>query len=97
MDIARGLLFLHANHVMHRDVKSANVLLNTGSIKAKLSDFGTCVFLFWIPFSSPIVASFLVSFNYLGTVARMATRGSMVGTYMYMAPEVRSCVECFFQ
>ncbi|NWZ74510.1 PAK1 kinase, partial [Acrocephalus arundinaceus] len=35
----KGLEFLHSNHVMHRDVKSFNILLRTdGSIK--LADFG---------------------------------------------------------
>ncbi|KAI3826034.1 hypothetical protein L1987_00076 [Smallanthus sonchifolius] len=44
IDIARGLAFLHGGAptkemVIHRDIKSANILLN-GDWKAKISDFG---------------------------------------------------------
>jgi tRNA A-37 threonylcarbamoyl transferase component Bud32 len=43
-DLAEGLAFLHANGVIHRDVKPANVLLVRGSEarrpRVKLTDFG---------------------------------------------------------
>nr|APP89573.1 mitogen-activated protein kinase kinase 1 [Neoporphyra haitanensis] len=36
----RGLRFLHRNHVLHRDLKTANILLSRRLGRAKLSDFG---------------------------------------------------------
>lgn len=35
-----GLQFLHRSRVLHRDLKSANILLSRDSKRAKLSDFG---------------------------------------------------------
>jgi len=39
LEIARGLQYLHARDILHRDLKSANVLVNADN-HAKLSDFG---------------------------------------------------------
>jgi serine/threonine protein kinase len=39
IDIASGLAFLHQEHILHRDIKSLNVLLDQ-SYRAKLTDFG---------------------------------------------------------
>jgi serine/threonine protein kinase/tetratricopeptide (TPR) repeat protein len=38
-DISKGLAFLHVENILHRDVKSLNVLLDE-HMRAKLSDFG---------------------------------------------------------
>ena len=39
MDIGKGLAFLHSQNVLHRDLKSLNVLLDE-KYQAKISDFG---------------------------------------------------------
>ncbi len=39
MDIAKGLLYLHSRDVIHRDLKTANILINAQG-QAKLTDFG---------------------------------------------------------
>ena len=43
MDIARGLAFLHSNKVIHRDLKTKNVLLNKEKTVAKIGDVGAAV------------------------------------------------------
>ena len=42
--IARGLFKMHSNQVLHRDVKSENILINDEG-DVKIADFGFSVFL----------------------------------------------------
>eukprot|EP00029_Vermamoeba_vermiformis_P003765 TRINITY_DN14298_c0_g1_i1.p1 TRINITY_DN14298_c0_g1~~TRINITY_DN14298_c0_g1_i1.p1 ORF type:complete len:615 (-),score=58.31 TRINITY_DN14298_c0_g1_i1:15-1859(-) len=44
-DIASGLAYLHGRNVIHRDLKSANILLFDGKTRAKIADFGQSRFL----------------------------------------------------
>lgn len=39
LDLAQGLSYLHGRHIVHRDLKSLNILVD-GQMRAKLSDFG---------------------------------------------------------
>ena len=41
-DIAAGLKYVHSRGVIHRDIKSMNILLDH-RWRAKLSDFGDCI------------------------------------------------------
>ena len=40
LDTAKALLYLHERNLIHRDVKTLNVLINKESLSTRLSDFG---------------------------------------------------------
>jgi serine/threonine protein kinase len=74
LDVARGLEFLHARSVVHRDLKPQNILLSGEDASvAKVTDFGL----------SRTLHSMLIS-----SVGGPAAADATVGTYPYMSPEL---------
>lgn len=79
-DVANALQYLHSYHILHRDIKSPNILLfldfSTGRTIAKVADFGVAL------------AVELVSHTAgtMGSSSNTAQRA--VGTNNYMAPEL---------
>ncbi|KAG0236479.1 hypothetical protein BGW42_003385 [Actinomortierella wolfii] len=71
-DIARGLHFIHTLRILHRDLKSANVLL-TKHMDVKLADFGLAI---------------IKTHSSSKSVAAAGGNESVKGAVRWMAPEI---------
>ncbi|KAI0558183.1 Mitogen-activated protein kinase kinase 6 MPKK6 [Gracilaria domingensis] len=71
-----GLRFLHENHVLHRDVKTANILMSSKVGRAKLGDFGL----------ARDLKERNANCNSIGEGSTSETE-TFVGTFQYMSPE----------
>ncbi|CAN8061868.1 unnamed protein product [Agarophyton chilense] len=71
-----GLRFLHENHVLHRDVKTANILMSSKVGRAKLGDFGL----------ARDLKERKANCNSIGEGSTSETE-TFVGTFAYMSPE----------
>lgn len=71
--VCNALETAHKASVVHRDVKPDNIIVsgNTGSIKAKLIDFGLCS----------------IAENQIRKSGKVTNTGALIGTINYMSPE----------
>jgi hypothetical protein len=85
INIAQGMQYLHAMGIMHRDVKSLNVLVGQGYANWKLSDFGFT--------ETKRSLDTLSSLPVAGSSIALKQHAP-VGTYAWMAPGL-SLMRCF--
>ncbi len=74
MDCLRGLRFLHKHHVLHRDFKTANILLSRSQCCAKVSDFGL---------ARDLIPGKSMADTFVGTVAYMSPERLQGHDYTY--------------
>ncbi|RNA02488.1 serine threonine- kinase STY46-like isoform X1 [Brachionus plicatilis] len=72
-DICNGMEYLHANSILHLDLKSPNVLLNKSKDHAKLTDFGI---------------SKISTLTTMNSSSVPKSTKSAKGTFRWMAPEI---------
>jgi serine/threonine protein kinase len=74
VQITQGLAHIHAQGIIHQDIKSDNVLIDENN-DAKITDFG--------------IARYRHAFTYGGkTIASFPAGGVPGGTYTYLSPEI---------
>jgi serine/threonine protein kinase len=82
--IVKGLAFLHEHHVIHRDIKGDNILIESEGV-VKLADFGSAKYVEGGVTMNRYGAGMSIMSG--GATYRGAT-DSIVGTPLWMAPEV---------
>ncbi|KAI7891052.1 kinase-like domain-containing protein [Mucor mucedo] len=89
--VAQGLEYLHQNELVHRDIKSANMLLDFDTGIVKLADFGVSNHLLTNLNDLPKNTTYLrmdAAIESLKPVTPKKARRSFVGTPCWMAPEI---------
>eukprot|EP00039_Didymoeca_costata_P029800 m.26453 g.26453 ORF g.26453 m.26453 type:complete len:646 (+) comp7799_c0_seq1:131-2068(+) len=95
LDIQAGMQYIHTLGRVHRDLKTANILLSP-SLRAKVADFGSMKDIFKIRENIDVSKMQNTSLSSIESYSTIQNKGSLtqgVGTPMYMAPEVMRTVE----